>query len=1591
MSPQDSYVDDDEDCCPLCIEEFDLSDRNFRPCPCGYQFCFNNIRSNMNGLCPACRRPYDDKTIQWKVVTQEEIAEFRANIQKNQKKRAAEQRQKEAQRREAEKDNRKNLVGVRVVQKNLVYVTGLTPTIREDELLKTLRKPEFFGQYGNILKISISSRKGTDGLNHSLGVYVTFEKDDEAARCIQAVNGSHNGDRVLRAQLGTTKYCSAWLRHEQCTNRQCMFLHELGDEEDSYSRQDLSSMNSINTQRPIPNAGSSRSASRQQAHPSPSPAAAQPMARSSSKDGSDNGEAPALPASANWARNPQVRSRRGSHATSAAAPSPAVSNALPVTAESAVGDAPLGSSATAPPARASPTAPQTKPDRKQAERVKRSHEDALRSLQKSLGSWTLVLPKVGGDLPPDEFNKLYPPLFDARGGVRRRGQRAAEDSSSVEDQQSAGIREPSEGEPESSGSLALGGEPEDRDHGREGPGFDPRRATQPPIQRGSTDGLFGQTVGSGFVQTPGNLDSIGSRTMTPQQTAFVRQPSNFVDHLSAQPNLFQGQGHNRQGSRFSFANDGREAASATSVKLAANPRIMAQQSSMMPSTFHAQPGGQYYASSMPGPPPGLKSTGTPPGVFGQPGFGSSAFGGASKDTNEMLQLFRSRGPGTQAHDAGKLDLADPSILQARMQSQQHLQQQSNAGLGQGLFGGQSQGGYNNPGMMIKRLIRVYVDDEFPSLDEVRSSIDALVADEPFDATIRQPPGAFESFGRSGTPSVPPGFTLPSAHPSPAISHSSLPNTSLGRQTPPVALPKVPVKPSASAPSPLVKKAITPSVLEARKAVKSLAAESGLSKDIVKVKSKVLQDEDFPALSSPRPQSATPVAQTKAAPGKSTSKKSQEKPVEKAKEKLKDKGKGREKRAATPTPTPATERTETPKPEPKAPEKVPEKASGKCAEKKAERRPVPGILNIAAATKAAQIKDVEAQPASDKATTERDSAFPALPAPTPLSTSSPLNRAAPKTLRVVSTPKTEAPPTPVLTTPAVRSVAAAAIRPETPVSELISDSASIISASISASRTNSPPPSRVGSAPVRTTTKSQQRKQRKEALKKESATIAAQPVKVETAAEIGPIVGRKKKQKKEKEKPGSSNATPTVSRPETPLATHASPVKETKEAAEVKEAKEESSAYRSTANETTTLTDEPLHKGRYSDLKNKAGEMHDRDADASTPRTLPTPASVLHDLQVAGLMPDNLESLPFFKPFTIQLDKSRSDTNNAVARDQTKNSVAPTKSIVTEDDQAALLAGRPVRKIMDGTRILLTPNGDCIRNLSPEEEDRFLELQQVVAEATANPAAFVSSRHEAGSGFSLIKGRAVPNGPPSYFPPATGAYPSDPVNKIQREEAIYYINQYVLPRLKLNSRDMSLPKAMSNWTTDPRASAAQAAAANLTSVAPWLYGGGLGSPSGSSSSYLPPLSHDDVLDVGAAPPELSYPGPVGSFVDDLHHHAGPHGQQHQDNTPQPSPTAMATTTASAGGGINFTSPGPFGNVPLLSLEDAEQALSAARKETEKLEKSLNQLMRKNRRLLVSAQVSGVNVNVLPAIVAGGGVGGNGGGEIAVGTVGTVGGH
>lgn len=148
----------------------------------------------MNGLCPACRRPYDDQSIEWKIVSPEEQ---KADIALQARKKAL-ARKKETEQRQVETNNRKHLAGLRVVQKNLVYVVGLCQQSSEEDFLKTLRGDQYFGQYGKIIKIVVSRAKSGSDNDKSIGVYVTFEKREDAAKCIAAVDGSKNSERTLR-------------------------------------------------------------------------------------------------------------------------------------------------------------------------------------------------------------------------------------------------------------------------------------------------------------------------------------------------------------------------------------------------------------------------------------------------------------------------------------------------------------------------------------------------------------------------------------------------------------------------------------------------------------------------------------------------------------------------------------------------------------------------------------------------------------------------------------------------------------------------------------------------------------------------------------------------------------------------------------------------------------------------------------------------------------------------------------------------------------------------------------------------------------------------------------------------------------------------------------------------------------------------------------------------------------------------------------------------------------------------------------------------------------------------------------------------
>ncbi|CAK9297009.1 unnamed protein product [Gordionus sp. m RMFG-2023] len=216
--------------CPLCMEPLEIDDMNFYPCTCGYQicrFCWHRIRTNENGLCPACRKQYPEDPAEYKPLTAEELQKI-----KNEK------RQKDFQKKQKVSENRKMLSQVRVVQKNLLFVVGLTQKLADPEILK---KHEYFGRFGKINKIVINTSTtyaGNGGPTAS--AYITFYKSEDALKAIEHINHNHSMDgRVIKASLGTTKYCSHFLKGSTCPKTDCMYLHEMGEEGASFTKEEM--------------------------------------------------------------------------------------------------------------------------------------------------------------------------------------------------------------------------------------------------------------------------------------------------------------------------------------------------------------------------------------------------------------------------------------------------------------------------------------------------------------------------------------------------------------------------------------------------------------------------------------------------------------------------------------------------------------------------------------------------------------------------------------------------------------------------------------------------------------------------------------------------------------------------------------------------------------------------------------------------------------------------------------------------------------------------------------------------------------------------------------------------------------------------------------------------------------------------------------------------------------------------------------------------------------------------------------------------------------------------------------------------------
>lgn len=470
--------------------------------------------------------------------------------------------------------------------------------------------------------------------------------------------------------------------------------------------------------------------------------------------------------------------------------------------------------------------------------------------------------------------------------------------------------------------------------------------------------------------------------------------------------------------------------------------------------------------------------------------------------------------------------------------------------------------------------------------------------------------------------------------------------------------------------------------------------------------------------------------------------------------------------------------------------APAESDTKSIPQKATERRHPGKLDIAAAKDASK-KDLEsvatsssqnksAAPASVSSAISR----PATPATavSQASGASIVRQTQPRTIRVLPTPKVETPPRLNPASPSVVNAAASIAAgkqqsrraspssihpPGTPASEKISDNASFTSASMS--RANSPPPSKVGSAPVRQVTKSQQKKERQVRAKLAEECSKNEGSSVKAIAEMpvqAPIVGRKKKAKKATR--GTADSTPMVTRPSSPTPKDEGPQEKavSRPVTPVKENKKDFILQKHHQEPDTPA----------SPVASLSGDHHQKNVF--------TAASILSSLQKSGDVSSAIQDL--FKGVSgvnYRFELTRYDL--------TEPELIPPQ---IENGEAITL------ELANNKRVVLLPDRRTLHGLTKEQAQRYLDLRKK-ALSTAEPAMFNSSRHDIDRYLHAVSHTAAPTLPK---PTATSS----------REDLFELINQFVVSASAPACAAATMP---SYWSAAPLTAEAMARKLSIRSI------------------------------------------------------------------------------------------------------------------------------------------------------------------------------
>ncbi|KAF5959500.1 hypothetical protein HYC85_000709 [Camellia sinensis] len=265
---------EEEKKCPLCAEEMDWTDQQLKPCKCGYEvcvWCWHHImgmaeKDETEGRCPACRTPYDKE----KIVGMEANCERVVATKKDRKNKAQKTKTKKP-------EERKDLSSVRVIQRRMAYVIGLPLTLADEDVrgfstlvltslfllsllvfaysgrnilvnMEKLRRFPYLGQPGGDIQQFVNDTCSV------VGVFTGrfgFTPSPLAEPIVSAEEISHplSTDELFEINrikdLGLT-VGSVDFENTPCTNPTCLYLHSIGAEEDSFSKDEEAAVHTRN-------------------------------------------------------------------------------------------------------------------------------------------------------------------------------------------------------------------------------------------------------------------------------------------------------------------------------------------------------------------------------------------------------------------------------------------------------------------------------------------------------------------------------------------------------------------------------------------------------------------------------------------------------------------------------------------------------------------------------------------------------------------------------------------------------------------------------------------------------------------------------------------------------------------------------------------------------------------------------------------------------------------------------------------------------------------------------------------------------------------------------------------------------------------------------------------------------------------------------------------------------------------------------------------------------------------------------------------------------------------------------------------------